>query len=77
MDALRNFFEDWNGVQARPGVDARPGVMERLAKLEEIHTEVSEIKAEVRPNHGGSLKDQVCRIEQATGAVPQQKDSDE
>ena len=75
LDALRNFFEDWNGMSARPGVEAKSGVMERLAKLEEMHATVTEIKEEVKPNHGGSLKDQVSRIEKAT--VPRQKDCNE
>lgn len=73
MDSLRNFFEDWNGIPARPGVDAKPGVMERLAKLEDIHLEVAEIKAEVKPNHGGSMRDQVTRIEDAVGGKPKEK----
>lgn len=75
LDALRNFFEDWNGLPARPGVEAKPGVMERLATLEDIHSGMTEIKEEVKPNHGGSLKDQVSRIEKAT--VPRQKDCNE
>ena len=50
------FFDDWHGSPARPGVAARPGVMERLAELE-VRT------AELAPNGGGSIKDQITRMD--------------
>lgn len=48
-----DFFDDWRGELARPGVPARLGVPERLSLIE----------AELRPNHGGSLRDAVDRVE--------------
>lgn len=48
-----NFRRDWEGEEATPGRDAVPGVMQRLNKLD----------GEFRRNGGGSLKDQVDRLE--------------
>lgn len=31
---VREFLDDWNGEEARPGVPGRPGVMERLSRIE-------------------------------------------
>jgi hypothetical protein len=60
---VSDFLEDWNGEESRPGVPERPGVMSRLAALE---ADVVTIRAEVSPNHGGSLKDAVERIDERT-----------
>jgi hypothetical protein len=59
---LRNdrFDRDWYGETERPGVPARPGVLEQLYT---VRTEVGEIKAEVFPNHGSSIKDSVDRMD--------------
>lgn len=46
--------------------DERPGWGARLTALEK---KVSTVLGEVRPNGGGSLKDQITRIEEATGAT--------
>lgn len=61
------FFDDWNGEEARPGFDARPGIPERVSRIE----------AQMSTNGGLSLKDQTNRIEAtlnahilATKAVP-------
>lgn len=54
------FDRDWYGEPERPGVPARPGVLEQLLT---VRTEVGEIRAEVFPNHGGSIKDAVDRID--------------
>jgi hypothetical protein len=55
------------------GDDDRPGWGKRLAALESttsaLSSKVSAVLAEVKPNGGGSLKDQVGRIEEATGAT--------
>lgn len=50
---VSEFLDDWNGEPAREGVEERPGVMKRLAALEEL-----------QPNHGGSVKDAVKRIDE-------------
>lgn len=46
--------------------DERPGWGARLTALEK---KVSTVLGEVKPNGGGSLKDQITRIEEATGAT--------
>ncbi|GIJ51331.1 hypothetical protein Val02_82170 [Virgisporangium aliadipatigenens] len=52
---------------ARPGIVGRLSVVEqRLASLE---SQSRQIKAEVTPNGGGSLKDAVGRIDRRTQAV--------
>ncbi|WP_405759415.1 hypothetical protein OG234_13075 [Streptomyces sp. NBC_01420] len=50
------FLDDWYGEEERAGVPARPGVMERLGDLE---TGLQQVRHEVRPNSGGSLRDAV------------------
>lgn len=50
------FFDDWYGEEQRAGVPARPGVMQRLGDLEQG---LEQVKHEVRPNSGGSLRDAV------------------
>jgi hypothetical protein len=61
--------EDLFGTEARPGVDARPGLMERMKTSEENDIQItatlqqhSEALLELRPNHGGSMKDLVRSI---------------
>jgi hypothetical protein len=53
--------------------DERPGWGKRLAAMEQdvstLKARVSTVLAEVKPNGGGSLKDQITRIEEATGAT--------
>lgn len=58
---VSNFLDDWNGEPARDGVPERPGVMKRLDTLEK-QTEAME--AELKPNHGSSIKDAVKRIDE-------------
>lgn len=53
MERFRLFAEDWDGEPDRPGVPGRLGVMVRLATIE----------GELRPDHGGSMRDSVNRIE--------------
>lgn len=60
---VNEFLEDWRGEEARPGYHKRPGVMERLVMLEEM---AREVRHEVKPNSGTSLKDQITRIEEKT-----------
>lgn len=60
------FYRDWNGEAERPGVPHRPGVQEQLLNLT---TKVMTIEAEITPNHGGSIKDAVGRIDLRLEAV--------
>lgn len=68
------------GVEARDDRPARPGVLGQLrvitirlsrveSRLSTVETRISMVEAEFTPNGGGSIKDQVTRIEQATGAT--------
>lgn len=45
---------------------SRPGWGARITALEQ---KVNTVAAEVKPNGGSSLKDQITRIEEATGAT--------
>lgn len=56
--------EDLFGTEARPGVPARPGLMARMAVGEAADRQITATLAEhstalleLRPNHGGSMKD--------------------
>ena len=53
LKGLDDFLEDWRGTEARPGAPAREGVLARIDRID----------AELRPNHGSSLRDSVDRIE--------------
>ncbi|MGA5819741.1 hypothetical protein ACPC54_18010 [Kitasatospora sp. NPDC094028] len=57
---MDQFAEDWQGTAARPGVPERPGMMQRVGDLETV---VADIKHELHPNSGLSLRDAVNRIE--------------
>lgn len=59
VNSMRNFLDDWNGEEARPGVSKRPGVMERLLSLEKAQ---NEIKHEVQPNSGNSMYDKLSAV---------------
>jgi hypothetical protein len=56
--------------------DERPGWGKRLTAIEgdvsALRDRVREIGAEVRPNGGSSMRDEVRRIAEATGASPSQ-----
>ena len=53
--------------------EKRPGWGKRLTSIEQdvgaLKRTSATVAAEVRPNGGSSLKDQITRIEEATGAV--------
>ncbi|SET43644.1 hypothetical protein [Nonomuraea wenchangensis] len=53
LKKVSNFIDDWQGEPERPGVPGRDGVMTRLEKIE----------AELKTNHGSSLRDAINRIE--------------
>jgi hypothetical protein len=65
-------LEDWRGTPARPGVQRVPGVLERLSFVEDG---VAEIRHEVKPNSGVSMRDDLSRIHQATTGQPAPGDS--
>jgi hypothetical protein len=60
---LGQMLEDWHGDPGRPGVEGRPGVMMRLLTLE---ARVDEIRYEVKPNGGQSMRDDVRVIREVT-----------
>ncbi len=76
---FRNFLDDWNGTEGRPGVEAQPGVMERLSNLENgqsaLQDQVREVKRELQPDGGLSVKDKVNKI--ADAVVPGQRNLDD
>jgi hypothetical protein len=57
---IMQMVEDFNGTKERPGVPAKLGVMERLQTLD---LQVAHVISETSPNHGGSMKDAVSRID--------------
>jgi hypothetical protein len=66
---LGQMLDDWHGDAGRPGVQGRPGVMLRLLTLEES---VGEIRYEVKPNGGQSMRDDVRVIREVTSGEQQQ-----
>jgi hypothetical protein len=59
---IGHLADDLLGEPARPGHAARPGLMDRVKTLEDR-------TAELKPNGGGSIKDQITRVEQRLAAV--------
>lgn len=51
---LRNFLDDWQGTDGRPGHEPTPGVMQSIAKL---RAQIAAISAETMPNGGNSMRD--------------------
>lgn len=77
---MAQFRDDWQGEPERPGYDRRPGMAERTQATERTTAELAghvaslaetmaQIQGELIANGGGSLRDQVRRIEQAQRAV--------
>ena len=58
LNGTQEFLVDWKGEPERPGVPARPGVMARLQTVEFI---VTDVRGEMFPNGGGTLRDVVHR----------------
>ncbi len=68
---LSRLADDLLGEPAHGGMPARPGLMERVAGIEATQADMLGRLAgleELRPNGGGSIKDTIGRIAQATGA---------
>lgn len=57
-----HLVDDLLGEPDRPGVPGRLGVMERLQQLDER-------TAELRPNGGKSIKDQITRMDQRISEI--------
>jgi hypothetical protein len=62
----QDFLDDWGGHPERKGVPARAGVMERLQSVELI---VTDVRGELYPNGGGSLRDAVHVIAQDVTSI--------
>lgn len=56
--------KDWHGTSDRPGVPGHKGVMVRLAEHDEM---LAEIRDQLTPNGGKSLKDAIDRIARHMG----------
>lgn len=60
------FIDDWEG----DGSEENPGVIKRLdsgsARFDKIERDIDEIKKEIYPNSGSSLRDSIIRIEKNT-----------
>lgn len=67
------FIDDWQGTPDRPGFDGHPGMAVRMQRQEQRALELTEavdlIRRELVANGGGSLRDQVRRVEQAQRAI--------
>jgi len=57
------FFDDWTGEEARPGRPRRAGIPERLSVLEAGQAEIRE---QLKPNGGTSLRDAIDDVRRAT-----------
>lgn len=66
LKAFADFLDDVKGEPARPGVQARPGLMERVSGIEKS---LSEVRHEVMPNTGTSLRDVGDRTEKKVDAL--------
>lgn len=62
---LGEFLDDWRGEDARPGVPRRPGVPERVERIER---RLGTVEAEMKPDHGASMRDAVDRVERSISA---------
>ncbi|ASR83949.1 membrane protein [Arthrobacter phage Shrooms] len=66
LTKVTHLVNDLVGEEARPGVDERPGLMVRMQtsekKLDGVTAKLvdhDEVLKELRPNHGGSIKDRI------------------
>ena len=67
---ISHFLDDYSGQPARDGLPERPGFMARLSTLESL---LHDVVAETKPNHGGSLRDAVNRMERDIGDIKQEQ----
>lgn len=82
LKTLSQFHADWYGMPERPGFDARPGLAQRTQTTERATAELAAhmatmtstleaIQRELVANGGGSLRDQLRRVEQAQRVMAQ------
>lgn len=80
LKAFSDFLDDVKGEPGRPGVPARPGLMERMSaietsqtaiegKVDAMSTSLSQVRHEVLPNTGTSLRDAADRTETKVDAL--------
>lgn len=72
LGSLKDFMDDVKGEPARAGVPARPGLMERVGSIE---TSLAQVKHEVLPNTGTSLRDAADRTEKKVDDIGPKVDS--
>lgn len=65
-DQNKQWQRDFYGEPAAQGRPERPGVLDTLALISD---KVTTIEAEITPNHGGSIKDAVTRMDVRLEAV--------
>lgn len=74
LASFKDFMDDVKGEAARPGVPARPGLMERISRMEDrsettgskvdaMSISLAQVRHEVLPNTGTSLRDAADRTE--------------
>lgn len=70
---LQRLTLDWFGQEGRPGFPAVPGVPQRLYEVEQalalLRPLVERIDKEMHPNGGGSLRDQITKLQAAVETV--------
>lgn len=70
---LQRLTLDWFGQEGRPGFPAVPGVPQRLYEVEQalalLRPLVESIDKELHPNGGGSLRDQITKLQAAVETV--------
>lgn len=80
LKAFIDFLDDVKGEPGHPGVPARPGLMERMSaietsqtaiegKVDAMSTSLSQVRHEVLPNTGTSLRDAADRTETKVDAL--------
>lgn len=67
------FISDWNGTEESPGVVER--LKQGNERFEKIEREISDIKEQLFPNSGSSLRDSIIRIEEHVSKKPPRKTS--
>lgn len=63
MRNISHFVDDVSGQAPRNGRPASPGLLERQAAVEASIEDIRVLAQQLRPNGGGSVKDQLNRID--------------
>lgn len=68
-----HFLDDFIGEEERPGQAARPGFSQRLFNMENcmssVKDDIEQIKIEMQPNSGSTIRDAINRIEKRLNDV--------